>query len=453
MTNEKVLCRDCEEHYLVTTNELKEGICLSCSRRKRLANSLNRSYIKYKDLTEDEKLKLHNNRNKINKHIVNDTKEKEIDKRSIIYTQEIINNIKSIASEDKSAKDLLNELCLLYPDKNITTGNLNNILKRHNIVYKKGRSKNKTINNNPIIATTIIDHDQGTTQTKYNTNNKDLESTIDSTLDIIVKNALDYAKYLDDDISEENRLDPINEEVTEVLNNKFKKENCYNEMLYNTDDYIKMLEMLLYINEQKNTITRNGAKQHNIMDLYEDDIVHETENILLPKGNTYFQDKLHVLRNKRRALEYNGGDISIMREFLNTIDNNTLRNCITALKTERSKRENFKYIPSVDETMINKYNWCLTPLDKIDSCKSTNVTIIPAVTNTSNRMKSKLSLNTYRVSCKLSGAGYGAFTSYYKDYQAINEDIALSYGKQELEKMKQEKPGILIQDVDIHKIN
>ena len=211
-----------------------------------------------------------------------------------------------------------------------------------------------------------------------------------------------------------------------------------------------MLEMLLNINEQKNTIVRNGVAQHRIMDLYEDDIIHETENILLPKGNTYLQDKLHVLRNKRRALEYNGGDISIMREFLNTINMSALKNTIKNLRQERESRVNFKYIPNVDETMIDKYNWCLATRE--NNYKALEPIVIPYVTSTSNNKEPK-QLNTYRVSCQLSGAGFGAFKSYYKDYQAISQDIALSYGEQELEKMKKEKPGILIQNIDIHKIN
>lgn len=426
--NVKRLCPDCLLNYLESESEIHLGLCTSCSRRKRIMKTTGKEYKKFKDLSEEEKSKVLQNRINLSKGrpktVVKNTK-------NLIYTASMIDVIKDMANDNITVKDLMEKIKSIYPEKNINIGNFTNIIARHNIPHKNRSKKNKS---EEIIVNNITE-----------------EKLENNRYDNIQQNVLNYEKYLQkEDLTDEERLEPIEEEVTTVLYNKFKKDNCYNEIPYTTDDYIKMLEMLLNINEQKNTIVRNGVAQHRIMDLYEDDIIHETENILLPKGNTYLQDKLHVLRNKRRALEYNGGDISIMREFLNTINMNALKNTIKNLKQEKESRVNFKYIPNVDETMIDKYNWCLAT--KENNYKALEPIVIPYVTSTSNNKEPK-QLNTYRVSCQLSGAGFGAFKSYYKDYQAISQDIALSYGEQELEKMKKEKPGILIQNIDIHKIN
>lgn len=425
--NVKRLCPDCLLNYLESESEIHSGLCTSCSRRKRIMKTTGKEYKKFKDLSEEEKSKVLQNRINLSKGrpktVVKNTK-------NLIYTASMIDVIKDMANDNITVKDLMEKIKSIYPEKNINIGNFTNIIARHNIPHKNRSKKNKS---EEIIVNNITE-----------------EKLENNRYDNIQQNVLNYEKYLQkEDLTDEERLEPIEEEVTTVLYNKFKKDNCYNEIPYTTDDYIKMLEMLLNINEQKNTIVRNGVAQHRIMDLYEDDIIHETENILLPKGNTYLQDKLHVLRNKRRALEYNGGDISIMREFLNTINMNALKNTIKNLRQEKESRVNFKYIPNVDETMIDKYNWCLATRE--NNYKALEPIVIPYVTSTSN--KEPKQLNTYRVSCQLSGAGFGAFKSYYKDYQAISQDIALSYGEQELEKMKKEKPGILIQNIDIHKIN
>ena len=426
--NVKRLCPDCLLNYLESESEIHSGLCTSCSRRKRIMKTTGKEYKKFKDLSEEEKSKVLQNRINLSKGrpktVVKNTK-------NLIYTASMIDVIKDMANDNITVKDLMEKIKSIYPEKNINIGNFTNIIARHNIPHKNRSKKNKS---EEIIVNNITE-----------------EKLENNRYDNIQQNVLNYEKYLQkEDLTDEERLEPIEEEVTTVLYNKFKKDNCYNEIPYTTDDYIKMLEMLLNINEQKNTIVRNGVAQHRIMDLYEDDIIHETENILLPKGNTYLQDKLHVLRNKRRALEYNGGDISIMREFLNTINMNALKNTIKNLRQEKESRVNFKYIPNVDETMIDKYNWCLATRE--NNYKALEPIVIPYVTSTSNNKEPK-QLNTYRVSCQLSGAGFGAFKSYYKDYQAISQDIALSYGEQELEKMKKEKPGILIQNIDIHKIN
>ena len=426
--NVKRLCPDCLLNYLESESEIHSGLCTSCSRRKRIMKTTGKEYKKFKDLSEEEKSKVLQNRINLSKGrpktVVKNTK-------NLIYTASMIDVIKDMANDNITVKDLMEKIKSIYPEKNINIGNFTNIIARHNIPHKNRSKKNKS---EEIIVNNITE-----------------EKLENNRYDNIQQNVLNYEKYLQkEDLTDEERLEPIEEEVTTVLYNKFKKDNCYNEIPYTTDDYIKMLEMLLNINEQKNTIVRNGVAQHRIMDLYEDDIIHETENILLPKGNTYLQDKLHVLRNKRRALEYNGGDISIMREFLNTINMSALKNTIKNLRQERESRVNFKYIPNVDETMIDKYNWCLATRE--NNYKALEPVVIPYVTSTSNNKEPK-QLNTYRVSCQLSGAGFGAFKSYYKDYQAISQDIALSYGEQELEKMKKEKPGILIQNINIHKIN
>ena len=47
------------------------------------------------------------------------------------------------------------------------------------------------------------------------------------------------------------------------------------------------------------------------MNAYQSDIVHEQEHIIAQPGDTYLQDKLHILRKERRYYEHDTNDIGV----------------------------------------------------------------------------------------------------------------------------------------------
>lgn len=409
-------------------------------------------------------------------------------RKNLIYTSDMINFLINISNERMTAGDLREALIKEYPEKAnvITPGNFANILSRHtDITYNKGQ-RGKS-NNNVIIKSTITDYDNDIEyeDVKYPSTeeliNDDIE--FENKFQILIKELTSTQKAAEDEEQAiEERLKPIYEEVDAVLKAKYKDLGCDFEVPYTTEDYIKAFEILKFIMDNKFNILNNGKRQHMITDAYERDINHACENTVSAPGDTYLQDKLHVLRKRRRQLEYMGKDVSMMRQFCDNPSYFSIKNTLSGLKYLQQVRADIGYIPYVDATMIGKYDWCIEGVKPINGFAPLHVeddekvfddyseeeiaekarseqallkhqaTLVTRA-ETLNKQTRGPVLNTYRVSCQISGGGYGAFSHWHKDYKAINEDIAKSYGDQELSEMKKKNPGILIQNVDIHKIN
>lgn len=59
----------------------------------------------------------------------------------------------------------------------------------------------------------------------------------------------------------------------------------------------------------------------------------------------------------------------------------------------------------------------------------------------------------YRVSCRISGGGFGVFRPWYKDYSCVKEEIAMAFAQQEFAKMKAENGQLLFTEIECHKLN
>ena len=74
-------------------------------------------------------------------------------------------------------------------------------------------------------------------------------------------------------------------------------------------------------------------------------------------------------------------------------------------------------------------------------------------TNKSNTKIINNKLNTYRVSCQLSGGGYGAFSHWHKDFKTSNEDLAMTCAEAALNQLADKHKGMMWTNMDVHMLN
>lgn len=233
------------------------------------------------------------------------------------------------------------------------------------------------------------------------------------------------------------------QEVNTVLDRKCKLLDCYLEQHYNTDDYIQMLSLLLYLCDSYKSIEYKQTDRHDIMNKYQDDIIHNIENTE-SDGSTYLQDKLHILRNIRRDCEYDIKDLKFMEGFLQSIDKEKLESALSSLNKAKEQRQNPIYIPMVDMDMTKKYEWA-----RPGTLANNKVHKEILTTN-----KERQNLNTYRASCSLSGGKYGVFKKWFKDFQKVDEDSAYKAAQVYLDKLVANSRGsVIYTGLDIHIIN
>ena len=173
------------------------------------------------------------------------------------------------------------------------------------------------------------------------------------------------------------------------------------------------------------------------------------ENVVLDPGNTYFQDKMHVLRDIRRDYEIDSKAIETMSNFLISLKNRT--NDITSLinklqKLKNAKKEDPAYIPNVDVNMINKYDWAKP------SNLGPKIVHKPLLVS-NNKFNMKKGNPTFRATCYLSGNGVGTFKFWDKTYSYNTLEEATRAAKIDLDEIKSKNGGLLISDFQIHKIS
>ena len=62
-------------------------------------------------------------------------------------------------------------------------------------------------------------------------------------------------------------------------------------------------------------------------------------------------------------------------------------------------------------------------------------------------------LKRFRVSCKVSGGGYGAFSNWYRDYECTSESTALAYAKNTLTQLATNRKGMIWTDLSCVQLN
>lgn len=506
MENTKdILCPDCESEYISSLRFYKKGKCIQCERRQKIAEKKGKEYIPICKLSKKEQ-----------KSIFKRRKAKKVNVTKSVSTQNKINTKQKLVvrgAERKYSDELL-EYCVNLKQQGYTgnqivekvqqkidvnvnkKGLLSAIWRYENNKYDTKNLTNKTSKVNPIIKTTIINQDNlekiGVNIKENNLVEKDKQFKQNYNKNkVLQKEQLslkeDYIKTQQElqNLDEEAIMLQLKYKVDKVAEKKFITLNCNEPETYNTDSYIQMLEMLQYLSYNLQQILKSRQTQHDIMNAYQDDVLHEIEKSEIVKGDNLLQAKLQIVRNKRRYYEYDYNDIGIMKQFLECIDLKKLGIVLGQLKKFKEVREHPVFIPSVDDEMINKYDWVVKPKKEINirmSKITPTVSVIHKVeemvekdeTVLADKFKQKFTtpeeffqinkdtkvtkrkpsvVNKYRVSCKLSGGGFGAFRLWYRDYTCINEELAESFAKQELENLKKKHKGILITELDVTKIN
>lgn len=491
---ENVICPDCEDEYISVKRLQKYGRCVRCERRYKMSIKHNKEYVPICSLSKKERKDILSRRKimieKSNKKSSNKkSSNKKSNKSESLYTKELIEYCLNLKNQGIMYKDIITKIQEEINPKFTKSGLMSAIWRyKQNNTEVKQEDTLKTHRVNPIIKTTIINHDK--------INETEQPSTLDTPIDLVE----DKSKLIDDnsdvisnkepelniatDISfsgEEQKLDndtlidsDLKDEVDKVAEQKFKLLKCNELEHFNTDDYIKMLEMLEYLTVNRQQILKHRQTQHDVMNAYQDDVLHEIEKVDPEDGDNTLQKKLHIVRNKRRYYEYDYNDIGIMKQFLECVDIKKLKIVLGQLKKFKEVRDNPVFIPSVDKQMISKYDWTIKT-KKEPSIKTTKITPTISVIHTLETLDDKSlpdkfkqsftepyeffnisnekKLNKYRASCKLSGGGFGAFRTYFKDYSCINEEIAESYFKQDLDILKSKHKGLLITEIQVNRIN
>lgn len=425
-----------------------------------------------------------------------------------IYTPEIISKILEISGDDISAKDILAKLQELYPDKPFTYGNLSNIISRRNIPHKT-----KTNKATEKFSAIIEDDSDTNVEDEVEVVEPDVYVPVEKSVENVEKHVdkSRVAKINTEELPE--RFNPVIDEVDGVSDAKFRMEHCQLDRNYESQDYINTIERLMKLStencdlldylsdiERLVYITTNGQdivnkrrSQQNIMNAYQSDVIHEIENVISEDGNTYLGDKLHIIRNYRRYYEMDYRNVATLRPlrdnmataleklneafklFKESLDPKILNGVLENLKKNQNYVENPVFKPMVDTTMIDKYEW-VKPMDTTSAKSKISVvhynpdgfnkgtvnngrpvTRIGMSANTppTNQLKSKIrkSLKIFRVSCKVSGGGYGVFQNWYRDYECTNKDTALSYAKNTLNQLSQTRKGMVFTDLDVVELN
>lgn len=304
--------------------------------------------------------------------------------KTSIYTNDMMKEIKFMTeNHDLLRCEVLAILTARYPNKKITPSNLNNILSRHNIKLCEGaRGKNggKIIHgdevnhliNDPFYTKKAVESNiplDADIDIEDNIADDDVESISIEHHD--VEDITDTKLYDEDTVfrainefDEPVRFDSVRKEVYGVFKAWFEDMNCVTERDFQTSDYIQLLESFIYLAENCNQIINARHDQHDIANCYQSDVVHEQENVVLEDGNTYLSDKMHIIRNTRRYIEYDSNDMNVMRPILKSIDVAGFKKVLAILKKYDADRKHPVFIPMVDKKMVQKYDWAIAGSDQ-----------------------------------------------------------------------------------------
>ena len=116
------------------------------------------------------------------------------------------------------------------------------------------------------------------------------------------------------------------------------------------------------------------------------------------------------------------------------------------MKNLNEIKEDSKYLPSVDYTLSEKYNWA----QKINPSKKI---MAKPILITNSKINKENGVPVFKASCYLSGNGYGIFKYWSKEYSYHTTEEADKIAKSELEDIKKRNGGLLISNYKISKIS
>ena len=326
-----------------------------------------------------------------------------------LFTQKVSDYITSLDLENLTLEEISNLLYNKYKDERFKSINrISEFLDKWNLPYKKLDSdikndKNLSNNNNEIIK------------------------------DININDNMKDDNLVNEDKVYKERVDNVRKEINEVLNQKYKEQNCDTIHKYNTKDYINALEIIKYINQYYSEIVKKENDQHEIMNMYQMDIIHEMENVLSAPGDTTLQDKLHVLREERRQVQYDLEDLDIIKNWLDSINILKVSDTIDRLKRKQKNRQDVKYRVNVDNALVDKYEWAVKDTER-DVLRNRNDEKIIGSYNVTPLLNTSTKL--FRVSANISYDNNDKPVIWTKNYTAVNDKHALELGKRALNYLK-----------------
>lgn len=418
-----ILCPDCQLEIITQKQYEKHQRCTKCTKRKYQIERRGDTYIPFINLSKKEQKQILARREgKFKQHTKN-----QKSRKSINFTENMLQEVHELRLQQVTFPKIKQILKEKY---NIEAA----VSTVQNAYYKyveKIKLNDKRMYNkvNPIIKRTII--------------NKDNTDNITTTNITLNNNGIAVASTQHPDIIELEAKDitltgtGLEQEVEKVSKEKFKELKCKELEDYTTNTYIDMLNLLQFLVVNRQQIIETRQKQHDVMNAYQDDVLHEIEKTEPVIGDNTLQTKLHIIRDKRRYYEYDFNDVSIMKQFLESIDLKKLNIVLGQLKKFKETRENPTFIPSVDKNMTTKYNWTIN-VQKSPELKTTKIpSTISEIKNINNTVNGKTvqedipekfkqsfkspqeffqleeketknvkNMSKYRVTCNLSGGGY-----------------------------------------------
>ena len=421
-----ILCPDCQLEIITQKQYEKHERCTKCSKRKYQIERRGDTYIPFINLSKKEQKQILARREgKFKQHTKN-----QKSRKSINFTDDMLQEVHELRLQQVTFPKIKQML----KDKYNITASISTVQKAYYRYLEKIKLNNTKMCNkvNPIIKRTIINKD-----------NTDNITTTDITLN---NNGIAVASTQHPDIIELEAKSitltgtGLEQEVEKVSKEKFKELKCKELTDYTTNTYIDMLNLLQFLVVNRQQIIETRQKQHDVMNAYQDDVLHEIEKTEPVIGDNTLQTKLHIIRDKRRYYEYDFNDVSIMKQFLESIDLKKLNIVLGQLKKFKETRENPTFIPSVDKNMTTKYNWTIN-VQKSSELKTTKIpSTISEIKNINNTVNGKIvqedipekfkqsfkspqeffqleeketknvkNMSKYRVTCNLSGGGYRSF--------------------------------------------
>lgn len=416
-----ILCADCQLEVITEKQYEKHQRCTKCTKRKYQIERRGDTYIPFINLSKKEQKQILARREgKFKEH----TKNKK-SRKSINFTENMLQEVHELRLQQVTFPKIKQML----KDKYNITASISTVQKAYYRYLEKIKLNNTKMCNkvNPIIKRTIINKDN-TDNITLNNDGTAVTSTLHP--DIIELKGNDVTLT---GIS-------LEQEVGKVSKEKFKELKCKELEDYTTNTYIDMLNLLQFLVVNRQQIIETRQKQHDVMNAYQDDVLHEIEKTEPVIGDNTLQTKLHIIRDKRRYYEYDFNDVSIMKQFLESIDLKKLNIVLGQLKKFKETRENPTFIPSVDKNMTTKYNWTIN-VQKSPELKTTKIpSTISEIKNINNTVNGKIvqedipekfkqsfkspqeffqleekvtksvkNMSKYRVTCNLSGGGYRSF--------------------------------------------
>lgn len=244
------------------------------------------------------------------------------------------------------------------------------------------------------------------------------------------------------------KYQPIIDEVETVFERKCKQLNKTADTYLHTQQIVEVLRLLQSYAKNTTNLTSICNDHEDILEQYVREVEHEIENMPFQDTDTTLQNKIKVIRMRRREVKQVKEDIDILSPLLNVIKQNPamFNNVIMDLEQKVKDRQDVIFIPVIDTDMVKRHDWC-----KQGSLWSKKVRT-PILTT--NKKLSKKNMKKYRVKAEYMAFGNSRpFTDVYYDVFATGTDEAREKSTAYFDKLSKEHNNSKYTIQDIYTIN